>query len=101
ARAIGPRGHDLAKFFVEIGDKPPAMPEAAGAVLVWAPGGLPHAVQSHEGAHHQLSHVPLLQLVGQQCVCSLRIGSYGIVAGGGDGCAGTATTTSAPTYRRL
>src|SRR4029453_12800264 len=66
ARAIGPPGHDLAKFFVERGANPPAVPEAAGPVLVGASRSLHHTVQSHEGAHHQLSHVPLPHLLARR-----------------------------------
>ena len=62
AGAIGPLGHDLAYLFVEIGDQPATVLEAAVAVLVGAAGRLHDAVQSQEGAHNQLSHAPLLLL---------------------------------------
>ena len=71
----GPPGHDRGELLIEVGHQPPAVPEAAVAVLVGAAGRLHDAIQSQEGSHNQLSHVRRIFRVTQRL--TLRMNATG------------------------
>ena len=71
----GPLGHDRGELLIEVGHQPPAVPEAAVAVLVGAAGRLHDAIQRQEGSDNQLSHVRRIFRVTQRL--TLRMSATG------------------------
>jgi hypothetical protein len=60
--------HEGAGRLVEVRYEPPAVLEAAAAILVRPSRSLHHAVEGHKGGHHQLGHNLPLSVVGNVLV---------------------------------